>query len=120
MTPFATIGTKSAYKKFGPRGEGTIWQGLVKLRKGINGFIESMLKDKSGFVFDAAYVDPGLVKVGGEIYLLVCKDEVEHRKRIFHRDAGVENNEARLSDARALQEVLITEAKALKIPIVDV
>lgn len=118
---FAKIGTKSAWKMYGERTPENIRRGLRDLRKGINAFMLERIKDKPNFVFDAAYIDPQLCLENAEVYLLVCRDEASHRRRMFTRDKlDISINEERLANARALQEVFIEEAQRLNIQIIDI
>lgn len=119
--PFAYVGTKEAFRKFGKFSEENVLRGLQAVRKSMNPYIiKEIAKFPKGVILEASFIDPHTFKDSQDLILVIASDEQRHRFQFFqHRDESQTNIEG-FQAARIIQDYLLQESKSLPVKIIDI
>lgn len=119
--PFAYLGTTDAYKALGIRNTKNITQGLREVRKTLQPYIiEEILKQKTSYLAESAFIDPLQVNNYGEPILIIKKYRRFHRRQFFQNREKSKYMRRNFRTARILQKYLIKEASEQDIQIINI
>lgn len=118
--PFVYVGTKEAFRKFGPLTEENVIKGLHAVRESMLPYVQSEISKHSGsLVLEAAFLDPKFTTENGESILVITTNEELHRARFFAHREDTELNREGFQAARTIQDYLLGEAKGLPVKILE-
>lgn len=117
---FVYVGTKEAFRHFGPLNEENVIKGLGAVRASMNLYVEKEIARYSGdLILEGAFLDPEKISGVGRMILVVTSDEDKHRSQYFaHREKTEENKET-FKTSRMIQDYLIQEAPKYKVTIIE-
>ncbi len=118
--PFLYLGTSQAFGEFGKLSEETAIKGLLAVRETLKEFVKTEVDKQhgKGFILEAAFLDPNLLKNSGEAVLITVPDKARHKRQFLsHREKVFDFSGSEFKAARIVQEYLVPEAKGLNIPI---
>ena len=118
--PFVYVGTKEAFRKFGPLTEENVIKGLKAVRNSMASYVEKEIaKHPDTLILEAAFLDPLKINKFGKLILVVTSDEERHRKQYFEHRPQNENHIETFKAARMIQDYLQKEAKGFAITTVE-
>jgi 2-phosphoglycerate kinase len=118
--PFVYLGTSEAWRKFGPLTEENVIKGLWAVRKSMAPYVEREIsKYSDDFILEAAFLDPYLVEIKGQLMLVVTSDAKEHERQYFeHRDRD-ENHKETFQAVRMIQDYLLKEVISYSVRVIE-
>lgn len=118
--PLPKLTTCLAYKIFGDLTTENVIKGLMLVRDTYRDVVEKEVIKYDDLIMEGAFLDPiSLVKFGKPI-LLICPNEVRHKRQfLMHREKQLDFHGNEFKAARIIQKFLIAEAKKLQIKIVE-
>jgi len=120
VSPFKSIKTCLAYKRFGALTLKNVIKGLLLVRDTYQRVVEKEILKSSDFIMEGAFLNPNqLIKFGKPI-LLITSDENKHRSQFLkHREKLLDFQKNEFQAARMIQKYMIAEAKRIGIEIIE-
>lgn len=116
--PFAYTGTCQAWAEFGALTPEHATKGLRAVRKSMQPYVVAAITSNPDCIFEVAFLDPHDYLDTAQLYLITTPDEQRHRKQFFQERMITNDTTSEFTASRLVQDYLISEAKALNVPII--